>query len=56
MQMNWTKDKEIVFRNSKKYPFLKIFSSIMFQKRLWENNIWGLVFEVSKVLQNFDYN
>ena len=51
----WNIIEEIVIRN---YNFLLLsetISSIMFQICFWESPSWDLVFEISKIIQNFDY-
>ena len=47
--------QEIILRN---YNFLLLsetISSIMFQICYWGSPSWDLVFEISKIIQNFDY-
>ena len=51
----WNIIEEIVFRI---YNFLLLsetISLIMFQICFWTSPSWDLVFEISKIIQNFDY-
>ena len=50
----WNIIEEIVFEKSKKVQFLKTISSIMLQICFWASPSRDLVFEISKIMQNFD--
>ena len=50
----WNIIEEIVFERSKKVQFLKTISSIMLQICFWASPSRDLVFEISKIMQNFD--
>ena len=51
----WNIIEKIVFRNYNFLLLLGTISSILFQICFWASPSWDLVFEISKIIQNFDY-
>ena len=49
----WNMIEEIVFERSRKVQFWKTISSIMLQICFWASPSGNLVFEISKIMQNF---
>ena len=51
----WNIIEEIVFKNYNVFLYSEAISSIMFQICLSASPSWDLVFEISQIIQNFDY-
>ena len=51
----WNTIEDLSLKRVKQIQFKNTISSIMFQICFWANPSWDLVFEISKIIQNFDY-